>query len=123
MRDSGGCQTAQVDHGAFIPHWHPGPHSEGAGEELDNQRLQLEDVLYLGSVEKADNFWNAGARCGRLVEDEGAARHHEYDGVAHCEGEGAHKVLLLKKKNIWSISVFLRHGKLLQYFLVAKTFS
>ena len=41
LAHAGGHQAAQVDHGAFVADGHAASHGEGAGEEFDDQRLDL----------------------------------------------------------------------------------
>ena len=43
LAHAGGDEAAQVDHGALVAHRHPAPHREGARQELDDQRLHLQD--------------------------------------------------------------------------------
>ena len=98
MRNSGRCQTAQVDHGSFIAHRHSGTDRECAGQELDNERLKFKNVFYLGAVQKANNFWDPRACSRWLVENQSTAGNNKYDGVTNCEGEGSEEVLFLKNK-------------------------
>ena len=43
LAHAGGDEAAQVDHGALVAHRHPAPHREGARQELDDQRLHLQE--------------------------------------------------------------------------------
>ena len=56
LAHAGRHQAAQVDHGALVAHRHAATHGEGARQELDDERLHLEGVVVMYSIqESVDN--------------------------------------------------------------------
>ena len=49
-----------MDHGSLVPDGHAAADGEGAREELDDERLHLEDVLDPRPVEEPDDLGDAG---------------------------------------------------------------
>ena len=56
LRYSGSDERAHVDHGPLWPDGHARPDGEGAGEELDGEGLDVEDVADEGAVQEADEL-------------------------------------------------------------------
>lgn len=93
-----------MDHGALVTHGHARTHRECTGQELDDQRLEFENIFDFRAIEKAYDFWDPAAGGRGLVQDERAGGHHEDDGVADGKCEGSGKVSFLQKQ--WVDVVF-----------------
>lgn len=89
-------ETHDVDHGAFGADGQAGADGERTGEELDQQRVDVEHLGQVHTVQKRHHLRHArAARRGRHVHHQRGRRHHHERAVCRTEGEaeeGSHRI-------------------------------